>query len=127
MFSGLNLYEQQQIIWQKCKDLAMKLTGVFSPLKTEKVQVKKSGESLLAKTGNASRTDSAAQPADRVVLSPGSLEVQKIRDILAQTPDVRADRVQALKEEIARGEYQIDSYRLADKMMASLLSEALAE
>lgn len=105
----------------------MKLTGVFSPLKTEKVQVKKSGESLLAKTGNASRTDSAAQPADRVVLSPGSLEVQKIRDILAQTPEVRADRVLALKKEIARGEYQVDPYQLADKMMASLLSETLAD
>ncbi|OGQ98633.1 MAG: flagellar biosynthesis anti-sigma factor FlgM [Deltaproteobacteria bacterium RIFOXYD12_FULL_55_16] len=96
-------------------------------MKTEKVQVKKSEDSSVPKAGNAFRTDSLAQPADRVVLSAGSLEAQKIRDILAQTPDVRTDRVQALKKEIARGEYQVDSFRLADKMLASLLSETLTE
>lgn len=99
----------------------MKLTGVFPPLKTEKTQIKKSVDSP------ASRADNPAQPTDRVVLSAGSLEVQKIRDLLAQTPDVRADRVLALKKEITSGKYLVDPYQLADKMMASLLSEALAE
>ncbi len=99
----------------------MKLTGIFPPIKTEKLQVKNSEGSA------ASRADKAALPTDRVVLSAGSLEVQKARDILEQTPEVRADRVQALKEEIARGEYQVDPYRLADKMMGSLLSETLVE
>ena len=99
----------------------MKLTGIFPPIKTEKVQVKKSEGSA------AARADTSAQPTDRVVLSAGSLDVQKVRDILEQTPEVRADRVQALKEEIARGEYKVDPYRLADKMMGSLLSETLVE
>ncbi len=99
----------------------MKLTGIFPPIKTEKVQVKKSEDSA------AARADNPAQPTDRVVLSAGSLDVQKVRDILEQTPEVRADRVQALKEEIARGEYQVDPLRLADKMMGSLLSETLVE
>ena len=99
----------------------MKLTGIFPPIKTEKVQVKKSEGSV------AARVESAAQPTDRVVLSAGSLDVQKVRDILEQTPEVRADRVQALKEEIARGEYQVDPHRLADKMMGSLLSETVVE
>lgn len=99
----------------------MKLTGIFPPIKTEKVQVRKSEGSV------SSRADSGALPRDRVVLSAGSQDVQKVRDVLEQTPDVRADRVQALKEEIARGEYQVDPYRLADKLMASLLSETLVE
>ncbi len=99
----------------------MKLTGIFPPIKTEKVQVKKTEGSAPAKA------DSTALPTDRVVLSSGSLDVQKVRDILEQTPEVRADKVQALKEEIARGEYQVDPYRLADKMMGSLLSETLVE
>ena len=99
----------------------MKLTGIFPPIKTEKVQVKKTEGSA------AAQADSTALPTDRVVLSAGSLDVQKVRDILEQTPEVRADRVQALKEEIARGEYQVDPHRLADKMMGSLLSETLVE
>lgn len=71
--------------------------------------------------------EKSGQPTDRVVLSAASLEVQKAKDILEQTPDVRMDRVQALKEEIARGEYQVDPHRLADKMMGSLLSETLVD
>lgn len=99
----------------------MKLTGIFPPIKTEKVQVKKSEGSAAVKA------DKTALPTDRVVLSAGSLEVQKAKDILEQTPEVRADRVAALKEEIARGKYQVDPHRLADKMMGSLLSETLVE
>ena len=99
----------------------MKLTGIFPPIKTEKVQSKKSEGSA------ATKADKTALSADRVELSAGSLEVQKAKDILEQTPDVRADRVQALKEEIARGEYQVNPYRLADKMMGSLLSETVIE
>ncbi|MDG4475832.1 flagellar biosynthesis anti-sigma factor FlgM [Thiovibrio frasassiensis] len=99
----------------------MKLTGIFPPIKTEKVQVKKSEGAAPATAAKS------AAPTDRVVLSAGSLEVQKAKDILEQTPEVRADRVHALREEISRGEYQVDPYRLADKMMASLLSETLVE
>jgi negative regulator of flagellin synthesis FlgM len=99
----------------------MKLTGIFPPIKTEKVQVKKSEDSGPDKAGTN------ALPTDRVVLSAGSQDVQKVRAILEQTPEVRADRVLALREEIARGEYQVDPSRLADKMMGSLLSETLVE
>ena len=99
----------------------MKLTGIFPSIKTEKVQVKKTEGSA------PSKADDTALPTDRVVLSAGSLDVQKVRDILEQTPEVRADKVQTLKEEIARGEYQVDPHRLADKMMGSLLSETLVE
>lgn len=105
----------------RSKDPVMKLTGIFSPLKTEKVQVKKSEGSAAATAAKG-----AAQ-TDRVVLSAGSLEVQKAKDILEQTPEVRADRVQALREQISRGEYQVDPYRLADTMMTSLLSETVVE
>ena len=97
----------------------MKITGALSPVKTEKVQGKKS------ETSGASGADNAALPTDRVVLSPGLLEVQKARDILAQTPEVRADKVQALKEKLASGEYDVDPHRIAEKMLASLLSESV--
>ncbi len=119
-FWGLNRYTAIKPC-SEVKDLVMKLTGIFPPVKTEKVQVRKSEDSA------AATPEKSAQPTDRVVLSAGSLEVQKAKDILEQTPDVRMERVQALKEEIARGEYQVDPRRLADKMMGSLLSETLVD
>ncbi|HIJ78454.1 MAG: flagellar biosynthesis anti-sigma factor FlgM [Desulfobulbaceae bacterium] len=98
----------------------MKLTGIFSQIKTDKVQVKKSEGTFASKSDKAQ-----VAPTDRVEISAGSMEVQKSKEILEQTPAVRADKVTALKEQIARGEYQVDPYKVADKMMAGLISEVL--
>jgi len=65
----------------------------------------------------------AAANTDRVELSASSVDVQKMKMIIQETPSVRMDRVQALKNQIERGEYQVDPYRVADKMLINLLSE----
>jgi negative regulator of flagellin synthesis FlgM len=102
------------------QELIMKLTGIFPQVKTEKVQLKKSGGEV------ASNADSGKTiPADKVELSAGSQDVQKAKAILAQTPDVRVDKVQALKERIADGDYTVDPHRIADSMLTSLLSETV--
>lgn len=96
----------------------MKLTGVFPQVKAEKVEAKKSEGVAVSKDGKVK-----GEAADRVELSAGSLDVQKAKNIIEQTPEIRMDKVQALQEQIARGEYTVDPHRLADTMMASLLSE----
>lgn len=98
----------------------MKLTGIIPQIKTEKVEAKKSA-------GGAVSTEGKIQidAADRVELSAGSLDMQKAKSIIAQTPEVRMDKVQALQDQIARGEYTVDPHRLADTMMTSLLSDNL--
>lgn len=99
----------------------MKVTNVFQQIKTEKTQVKRS------ESGSPTSSASKAPQGDRVELSAGSQEVQKAKEVLAQTPAVRADRVQELKQQIERGEYQVDPHKIADKMMASLLSETVLD
>lgn len=39
------------------------------------------------------------------------------RDVVASQPDVRADKVAALKQQIASGSYQVDTRVLAAKML----------
>ncbi|MEW6426955.1 MAG: flagellar biosynthesis anti-sigma factor FlgM [Thermodesulfobacteriota bacterium] len=99
----------------------MKLTNIFPQIKTDKVQVKKSRE-----VGPAAEPSPAAQATDRVELSAGTADAKKIREILQETPEVRAERVQALKERIDRGEYQVDSGKVADKLLKSLLQDNIA-
>ncbi len=95
----------------------MKLTDVIAQIQTEnKIKVKKNVQTSEATAG-------AVAAKDSVSLSSGSLEVQKIRDILQETPDVRTEKVEELKARIAGGEYKVDSRQLADKMLADLLSE----
>lgn len=97
----------------------MKISDFIPQVKTEnKVQkVKESSDSSKVSSGSAIG-------ADRVELSTGSLDVQKMKEIIQDTPAVRMDRVQALKAQIENGEYEVDPYRVADKMLMTLLSES---
>ncbi len=54
---------------------------------------------------------------DKVEFSAQSREMQKIYDVLQTTPDVRAEKISALKKSIAEGEYHVDNEDLADKMI----------
>jgi flagellar biosynthesis anti-sigma factor FlgM len=43
--------------------------------------------------------------------------MQKVYEVLQTTPDVRDEKVSALKESIQQGQYQIDGEALAGKMI----------
>ena len=95
----------------------MKLTDVVAQIQTEnKIKVKKSNQAGETAAGNVAANDS-------VSLSSGSRDVQKIKEILLETPDIRTEKVAELKARIESGEYQVDSRQLADKMLADLLDE----
>lgn len=66
----------------------------------------------------------SAVAADKVELSAGSLDVPKMKNIIQNTPDVRMDKIQALKAQIEQGDYEVDPYRVADKMLMNFLSES---
>ena len=95
----------------------MKISDFIPQIKTEnKVQK--------AKDKPMSETSAPTIGTDSVALSANSIDVLKIKMIIQDTPSVRMDRVQALKQQIERGEYQVDPYRVADKMLINLLSES---
>ena len=101
----------------------MKLSNIFPQIKTDKVQVKKTRE-----TSATEPTQSEpATGTDRVELSSSSVDVQKMHEILQQTPDVRADRVRSLKQQIKNGEYTIDPHQVADQMLKSLLQDNIID
>lgn len=62
-------------------------------------------------------------PAGKNPFSAESKEMKKIHDVLAVTPDVRAERVDALKKLIESGQYDVKSDALASKMIKDFLTE----
>ena len=96
----------------------MKISDFIPQIKTDnKIQkAKSSSRSVLSPTQSTAGVD-------QVKISASSLDVQKMKGIIQNTPDLRMDRVQALKEQIERGDYEVDPYRVADKMLMNLLSE----
>lgn len=66
--------------------------------------------------------DAAAGPAaaqvDQVVLSQRAAEIQKAKEALASVPEVRQEKVAALKRRIQEGTYEIDAEAIADKIIS---------
>ena len=88
------------------------------------------GKNRQSVTGAAARTPSPASPR---TVAPGrvdavgrSLEAQlrkQALQVIAQTPEMRADRVAALKAAVLQGAYQVDAARAANSLIAHLLLE----
>ncbi|MBU0675103.1 MAG: flagellar biosynthesis anti-sigma factor FlgM [Proteobacteria bacterium] len=103
----------------------MKLTNVYPQMKTKtqsKPEVKRSSENGSGNRAQPANASSAS--TDRVELSPESRDIQTIRSILDETPAIRSERVDVIKDLIARGEYTIDPKDIANKMLESFLNDA---
>ena len=101
----------------------MKITDIPQQINPEnKLQVENNRENKKTSQGVTE------QPAnvDTVELSSASREAVQIRSILEQIPAVRAELVQGLKEKIESGEYQVDSRKVAEKLILNFLSEDLS-
>ncbi|MGI6083380.1 MAG: flagellar biosynthesis anti-sigma factor FlgM [Limnochordia bacterium] len=59
----------------------------------------------------------AAGKKDQVVLSEQAQMFQRLQEAAAGTPEVRTDRVKALRAAIARGQYHVPAEAIAEKML----------
>ncbi|TWW11534.1 negative regulator of flagellin synthesis [Planctomyces bekefii] len=81
--------------------------------------------------GSAGSQSKSAADASNVQISnagKGRAEAyQKALDIARGTPDIREDRVAALKKQIQDGTYQVDSGKIADGMLREAIKDHLAD
>jgi negative regulator of flagellin synthesis FlgM len=62
-----------------------------------------------------------ANNQDEVLLSESAVKFSMLKERLSALPDVRADLVAELKSRIQKGDYQIDSEKIADKLIEESL------
>jgi negative regulator of flagellin synthesis FlgM len=62
---------------------------------------------------------------ERVDLSNKAKDIQKIKQVLDQTPEVREEKVQELRRQIESGSYAINPGRIADKMLGESLIDIM--
>lgn len=57
------------------------------------------------------------QQIDKVTISPEGRELQALQRRLAEVPEVRTEKVEALRERIRRGEYHVPAEAIADRLL----------
>src|SRR6202142_531270 len=78
-----------------------------------KASEKKSGEAV------------AVSKTDQVSLSGAAKELIKLKEIVNSMPDVRADKVEALKNSIASGSYNVKRSEVAGKLIKNSIVDSL--
>jgi negative regulator of flagellin synthesis FlgM len=71
-----------------------------------------------AQSTGAGASAGAVSGEDTVNISRAHDDVQTLKASLANVPDVRSDRVAALQQEVNAGQYQPDSGKVADAIIA---------
>lgn len=66
------------------------------------------------------------------VKSPDSVEISRLgkdyqiaKQAVAQTPDIRTEKVDAIKERIASGTYDVSANELADKLINNFFDQSI--
>ena len=69
---------------------------------------------------------SSNSPAATVAISPTARDIYQAKKALDQVPDVREDRVQALKAQVENGTYHVSGEDIADLMIRRALADNTA-
>lgn len=77
-----------------------------------------------ADQGNAAAEKASAEKiaaSDRVNLSDKAKEIAELKGLINQLPDIRAEKVQAIEKAITNGTYNVDSLKIAGKIIDELV------
>jgi len=77
------------------------------------------------KIGKSQKVDKLKPPEkirgeDRVNLSRDAQEISRLKSLIAELPEIRADKVEAIKKAIESGTYTIDPLKIAEKILEEL-------
>ena len=87
------------------------------PENTQPQKVERSGSST-----HQSLATSVASNQDKAQLSVDSARVEQLKAALARVPEVRQERVDALRQALDKGTYQVTDQQLADAIHSELLT-----
>jgi negative regulator of flagellin synthesis FlgM len=94
----------------------MKIEG-RRPLETQDVQLRPQKVGKQDSAPGNSDNSKQVNKTDNVQLSEKAKELANLKQIINQMPEIRTDKVEALKKAIQEGNYQVDSFKVAGKIL----------
>jgi flagellar biosynthesis anti-sigma factor FlgM len=90
---------------------------------TENLQPEKVGRS--GSSNQQSRPAPVDSDQDQAQLSVDNGTIQHLKSSLSQVPEIRQDRVDALRQAVSNGSYQISDQQLSDAIGSDLLGRVI--
>ncbi len=94
----------------------IKKIASYSDQKPAKAQEAELRQAEQTKTTSA-KVNSTAESSDRVALSRGYQEIDKIKKVVMDRADIRTERVDQVRKMIQSGTYEVDPSKVASKML----------
>lgn len=102
------------------------MTNPINPLnRATTSNINSNAEQAATRTKVDSKASSSTSSADTVSLSQASQQVSDLQLRLKNTPEVDSAKVEAIKQEIANGNYPLDPEKIAENLVA--LEQSLIE
>jgi negative regulator of flagellin synthesis FlgM len=74
-------------------------------------------------TKSASGTSSTGG-AEQIAISSKAKDIQKATEVVNAAPDIRIEKVDRIKDQIANGSYSVSSEHLAEKILENIITES---
>jgi len=72
---------------------------------------------VVADKSQSDASGATSQTGDHVTLTNSARSLQKLSEAIAQAPVLNAEKVASVKQAVSGGTYQVDSRRVADKLL----------
>ena len=85
---------------------------------------KVSGKQAPKKSADSGSSTTGTQGSENIALSAKAKGVQLAHEVVKNTPDIRVDKVERIKQQIADGSFHVDSRDLAEKILKDVITES---
>ena len=90
----------------------------------EKISKNQAIKSNAAQSGSSNPASGQTSTSEQIVLSSKAKGIQQAQEVVKNSPDVRTEKVNRIKKEIAEGRFSVDSGELAEKILKDIITES---
>ncbi|VAX16959.1 hypothetical protein MNBD_NITROSPINAE04-1207 [hydrothermal vent metagenome] len=105
----------------------MKITGHDGSINQSKIDgLQNRDNSAPAKVKSSGRPEAVpveSRSSETVAVSTLGREIGNVKALVKNAPDIRREKIEALKEKIAKGEYEVSGDKIAGKIIEDIIKQ----
>ena len=75
-------------------------------------------------TTKSQGSSSSTSGTEQIAISSKAKDIQKATEAVSTAPDIRTEKVERIKNEIAKGSYRVSTEDLAEKVLENIITES---